>query len=268
MGVSFISIQSKLEFVRLQRPGGIYLVITEQHLALCQQIIHRCRQQRWYGPDADRRPNPVAPGFYDRHGIWHESDESIFGYRGYFDEQGQLQQRAIMHDPRTGFEFPPATEKQLRDTERALGFPLPPMLRALYAHVANGGFGPAYGITGAIEGYYLGDDGHYQTLGMDIPPETFTGPLLEEEPINLAEYERQHGDPLSIDLPPNTWPDHFLQICYVGCGIDIYLDGVSGRVYRVESGYEEAEGLTLFLLRLDNSFEYWLESWLRGYSHL
>jgi len=60
----------------------------------------------------------------------------------------------------------------------------------------------SFGITGAIEGYYLGDDGHYQTLGMDIPPETYTGPLLEEGPVNLAEYERQHGDPLSIDLPP------------------------------------------------------------------
>ncbi len=243
-------------------------MITERHISLCQRIIDRCQQQQWYGPDGNRRRDPVAPGFYDRNGTWHEPDKHVFGYRGYVDEHGELQVRAITHDPRTGFEFPPATKEQLQDTEKALGFPLPPMLRALYTYVANGGFGPAYGITGAIGGYFDGDDGHYATLGMNIIPDTDTGPILPAEPIDLTEYERRHGDPLTIDLPPNIWPDHFLQICYVGCGIDVYLDGVSGRVYRVESGYEEAEGFTLFLLRLDNSLENWLESWLMGDPHL
>jgi hypothetical protein len=70
-------------------------------------------------------------------------------YRGYFDADGKLQVRVITHDPQSGFEFPPASEEQLQATEEALGIPLPPMLRALYAQVANGGFGPACGITGA-----------------------------------------------------------------------------------------------------------------------
>jgi len=38
--------------------------------------------------------------------------------------------------------YPPATEEQLRASEQALGFLLPPLLRTLYAQVANGGFGP------------------------------------------------------------------------------------------------------------------------------
>lgn len=175
-----------------------------------------------------------------------------------------------MHDPRTGFEFPPATEKQLQETEEVLEFPLPPLLRAIYAHVANGGFGPAYGITGASGGYYFGEDGHYQTLAREPLPETFTGPILEEEifSLNLSEYERQHNDLLQIDLPPHTWPDHFFPICYLGCGMDAYLDGMSGRVYRVESGYSQTEGITLFLTRLDESLESWLESWMNGEAHL
>ncbi len=39
-------------------------------------------------------------------------------------------------------------EEQLHATETALGFLLPLVLRALYAEVANGGFGPGGGIQG------------------------------------------------------------------------------------------------------------------------
>jgi hypothetical protein len=55
------------------------------------------------------------------------------------------------------FAFPPATEEQLHETEEALGFPLPPLLRLLYTRIANGGFGPGYGIIGAIDGFPLED---------------------------------------------------------------------------------------------------------------
>ena len=54
--------------------------------------------------------------------------------------------------------FPSATEEQLQETEEWLGFPLPPLLRLLYTRVANGGFGPGYGITGVIGGCPLEDD--------------------------------------------------------------------------------------------------------------
>ena len=57
--------------------------------------------------------------------------------------------RAITHDLRESFEFLPAADEQIRATEQALGFSLPPFLRTLYTNVANGGFGPT-GITGAI----------------------------------------------------------------------------------------------------------------------
>src|SRR5436305_14391050 len=46
---------------------------------------------------------------------------------------------------RFDFAFLPASEEQLSITEKLLGFTLPQLLRALYAEVANGGFGPGEG---------------------------------------------------------------------------------------------------------------------------
>ncbi|GAA1607916.1 hypothetical protein GCM10009733_000050 [Nonomuraea maheshkhaliensis] len=39
---------------------------------------------------------------------------------------------------------PPATEEEVENAERILGFKLPPVLARLYGEVANGGFGPDY----------------------------------------------------------------------------------------------------------------------------
>ena len=216
---------------------------SDRYMTICKRILERCQQKKYYGPD----------------GGWQD-------YRGYFDDEGKLQIRRLTHDPHTGFEFPPATEEQLQRTEETLGFPLPPMLRALYTHVANGGFGPAYGITGARGGYYFGEDGHYQTIDgwIETTSDLFTeaGPSVEY--IDLAAYERQHGNPLTIELPANVWPARFLRFCYEGCGEDVCIDGGSGRVYLVGGVWDEHKGLTGYLRRLDNSVENWLERWLFG----
>jgi hypothetical protein len=44
--------------------------------------------------------------------------------------------------------FPPATEAEVQAAEQMLGFGLPPLLRELYLHVGNGGFGPGAGLLG------------------------------------------------------------------------------------------------------------------------
>ncbi len=49
--------------------------------------------------------------------------------------------------------FAVATACDVEETERILGFPLPELLRALYREVANGGFGPQYGIVGTAGGF-------------------------------------------------------------------------------------------------------------------
>ena len=51
--------------------------------------------------------------------------------------------------------IPPVTTKDLRDAERALGFQLPDLVRAIYRKVANGGFGPVYGVVGTKGGFKL-----------------------------------------------------------------------------------------------------------------
>jgi hypothetical protein len=44
--------------------------------------------------------------------------------------------------------YPPATEDMLASTESNLGFALNTFLKRIYLEVANGGFGPGYGLLG------------------------------------------------------------------------------------------------------------------------
>ena len=216
---------------------------------LCAHIVERCERQQWYGPDGGGE-----------------------NHRGYFDAEGKLQIRVITHDPHTGFEFPPATEEQIWTTEEALGIALPPMLRALYMQVANGGFGPAYGITGARGGYSFGDDGRYQTIDMC----TDADPTVHY--LDVREYEQAHGNPTYFELRETIQPAHFLHLCYEGCGMDFYIDGNSGRIYltawcgslpdsmvpnQVLPGKLRPE-LIIGYQRVADSLEEWLERWLQS----
>jgi hypothetical protein len=51
--------------------------------------------------------------------------------------------------------FAPVARKNLKVAERALGFQVPKLLRAIYETVGNGGFGPEYGIVGTKGGFKL-----------------------------------------------------------------------------------------------------------------
>jgi hypothetical protein len=57
------------------------------------------------------------------------------------------------YTPLGGFLCPPATAEQVALTEQRLGCPLPKPLRRYYLELANGGFGPLYGILGVHGGY-------------------------------------------------------------------------------------------------------------------
>ena len=206
----------------------------DSYTQVCRRIVERCQRNHWYGPDRGAE-----------------------NHRNYFDADGKLHTRKITHDYRSGFEFPPATEEQLQATEEALGFPLPPMLRALYTYVANGGFGPDFGITGASGGFYFGEDGRYKTVDM------CTDSNSSVEYIDLATYENRHGNSRVIELRRSTWPAHFLHLCYTGCGEDYYLDGKSERVYHLSYGHDDEQGFTyLFFLKADSLVK-WLEHWLQ-----
>jgi hypothetical protein len=51
--------------------------------------------------------------------------------------------------------IPPVAARALQGTERAIGFKLPALVRAVYLKVGNGGFGPEYGIVGTDGGAKL-----------------------------------------------------------------------------------------------------------------
>ena len=65
----------------------------------------------------------------------------------------------IRRDPTTDYEQmppiqprPPLTAEALAQAEARLGFPLPPLLRALYTQVGDGGYGPGRGLEVLAEG--------------------------------------------------------------------------------------------------------------------
>ena len=117
-----------------------------------------------------------------------------------------LEPVARKDDPqRTGFAFPPASEEQLLVTETALGFSLPPLLRALYAQVANGGFGPGTGLRGASSGF-----GTPFIANQDEIDETIIGCFERKEQrqqIDLADYKWQTPTvgSVNIDEPLVGW---------------------------------------------------------------
>jgi hypothetical protein len=186
--------------------------------------------------------------------------------------------------------YPPASEQQLSDTEQQLGFNLPPLLRLLYAQVANGGIGPGYGIYGAIGGY--GDFGN--TDQRRIPQRHIVHRYRQE--VNLAEayiqwrrdgwraltpealealredglqMKPEHLESLVEPTPeqratpewqasiPSPWPEQLLPLCNHGCGITTSIYANTGQVW---------QGMHDAYMQVSNSLEEWLERWLAGES--
>ena len=50
------------------------------------------------------------------------------------------------------FQYPCVDQETITSAERDLGFRLPRLLRAVYLSVANGGFGPRFGLIGLENG--------------------------------------------------------------------------------------------------------------------
>jgi hypothetical protein len=69
----------------------------------------------------------------------------------------------------------------------------------------------------------------------------------------------KHGNPEVMKLSRDTWPAHFLHLCYSWCSEDYYLDGISGRVFHASYGIEEHS-----FSHEAESLEEWLELWLQS----
>jgi hypothetical protein len=183
-------------------------------------IVRRCRDQTWFGCDMHRKYEQMRSG------------DSIEERR---------------------FRFPPATDLQLAETERLLGFALPVALRGLYKEVANGGFGPGYGIVGAVGGARDSEG------GFDIAEmyrlDRQSRPFLEESGV-------ERGDSGWFEPFYNEWPRRVLRFVHWGCCIWSCIDARTGRVLRYEPlhGRRDREAMVFEA----TSLEQWMERWLRG----
>ena len=216
--------------------------------ALVARIRAKCERDWWYGPHVD------SPDI----GIVKDSDPL-----------------------RIAFTYPPATPEQLAATEQALGFPLLPLLRTLYSELANGGFGPGYGLRGAIGGFGT----PVEPINEYTDDNTLVGCYARREArarfIDLAEYADQwqmHSRARypSLRLASRLWPAGILRICDLGCVQEICMDR-DGQLYLetpathadngTELEMEEENGVyhyQYFLERLGCSLNDWLDAWLRN----
>lgn len=149
--------------------------------------------------------------------------------------------------------YPLATEQQLLATEAALGFPLPTTLRTLYAQVANGGFGPGFGIVGAIDGFAS------TGLGGNIV-ETYIALNANTTAVDYRHYQLDHHNQIVFELPHTVWSHQLLPLCDWGCLITSSLDMNNGQILR-----GAPTSRTSYTLRVQaDSLEAWLEAWLQN----
>jgi hypothetical protein len=137
---------------------------------------------------------------------------------------------------------PPAPESAVVATERRLGFALPRTLRRIYLEVANGGFGPGYGVMG-VEGGFADDLGN--TVG------------------DLYQSYRA-SDP---EDPAWHWPEFLLPICHWGCVVYSAVDCSRevGPVYTADVGMKEPGEPMASIIRLHKaSLDSWVSDWLDG----
>ncbi|HZS75295.1 MAG TPA: SMI1/KNR4 family protein [Ktedonobacteraceae bacterium] len=183
---------------------------------LCEAIRRKCAARHWYGPDA----------------WWSAS--------------------VAKDDPRRyGFELPPLTEEQVNEAEATLGFPLPITLRTLYTRLANGGFGPHYGI-----------------LRLAGEPSETDRTVLEwhqdfTERCTFFDLEDLVQPGKNVPFAVSVWPRFVLPICEEGCGNYFCLHAVTGQILTVEIWDAHESGLAYVADSLDQWLQTWVESPLR-----
>jgi hypothetical protein len=126
----------------------------------------------------------------------------------------------------------PASVASIEQAERVIGHRLPGLLRRLYAEVANGGFGPGYGVLGVTGGHH---DGGQTALDL---------------------YQRR----------PEWWASAgatLVPICHWGCAIYSFIDCSTdeGPIW----GFDPNPGpVDAALFPQGLSFAGWLARWIDG----
>lgn len=224
---------------------------------------------------------------------WQKRKQTHSGGTGYWlGEDGEIIEASVINEADTARAYPLATQEQIRESEQLLGFSLPPLLCSLYLQVGNGGFGPGYGIIGAVGGYSLEDgfgkdiahgyldriQGHSIIHLDDYEMRTWTQRYRELEklpsdevvgwdykPLELSRYKikPEREQQYLYEIPQTVWPCGLLPLCYWGCGICSYIDASTEYIFQ---GTASSRRQHYLLVYSSASLKEWLERWMAGES--
>jgi hypothetical protein len=129
------------------------------------------------------------------------------------------------------------TFEELEMAESVLGFVLPPLVRSLYLQVADGGYGPGWGIL----------------------------PLNLDEQPSIVAHDHWFRRSWEGGRPPRGWPEPFVRFCEWGCGIYSGIDCSRAtcpllRFDPHRGGQSSGDALTAEA----DSLAEWLTAWLDG----
>ena len=158
-----------------------------------------------------------------------------------------------------GFVFPLACEEQVQTTETRLGVSFPPLLKALYMRIANGGFGPGGGFYCIAGGYGSVESGTH-TGDVQTLIERYEG-RSHKRTFNLAEYGGQgsHAKQINVLVPYGEWWRELLPLCNLGCLQEACVD-CQERMF-VVAPIERDD--VYWLSQLPWTLEEWLWRWVK-----
>ena len=136
----------------------------------------------------------------------------------------------------------PLSDHDVAAAESRLGFRLPPLLRAIYGGISNGGFGESYGFLGLVGGAL--NEG-----GLDS--------------VSLYESYRQAYP----DDEFWQWPEGLLPVCHLGCAMYHCvqcLDETSRVVWFEPNPHEQGSPWDSSFIPFSASLGEYLSSWLDG----
>lgn len=134
---------------------------------------------------------------------------------------------------------PPIQESDVCYVEAQLGFPLPEVLRRISTDVADGGFGPNWGI-----------------YRLKHPANLPFGPWWEVR-MSVESWHKLDHDPSEPNVTLDQLPEHFIRYGDVGCNITLCVDCTSpeGWLFRDDPMEDE-------VVPMHETVEQWLTKWL------
>ena len=139
-------------------------------------------------------------------------------------------------------DFPPLQQGVIAASEVTLGFALPVLVRRVYQEIANGGFGPAYGLLG-LSGGMLNED--------------------RQDAVTLYQ-EYRRPDPEDSNW---CWPARLLPLGRLGCAMYLCADcsyECAPIVWFEPNPHTDGQSWDDSFFRFATSFEEWLSAWLDG----